>query len=78
MAKNKHRRKEKEIEMEHKALQALDAIDEAETEEARLEAAALAIPALQSLPPEQREEVARREFLRFKKFIAGRVARGGA
>jgi Arc/MetJ-type ribon-helix-helix transcriptional regulator len=67
---------QKEIEMKQKALQALDAIDEAETEEARLEAADRAIAATKSLPPEQQEEIAKQEFLRFKKFIDDRVAKG--
>lgn len=59
----------KEIEMKKKAQQALDAIDNAETEEARLEAADRAIAAMQSLPADQQEEIAKQEFIRFKKFI---------
>lgn len=66
----------KETEMKQKALQALDAIDKAETEESRMEAADRAIAAMQSLPPEQQEEIAKQEFLRFKKFIGDRVAKG--
>lgn len=66
----------KEIEMKQKALKALEAIDEAETEEVRMKAADRAIAAMQSLPPEQQEEIAKQEFLRFKKYIDGRVAKG--
>jgi Arc/MetJ-type ribon-helix-helix transcriptional regulator len=69
----------KEIEMKKKAQQALDAIDNAETaetEEARLEAADRAIAAMQSLPADQQEEIAKQEFIRFKKFIGNRVAKG--
>lgn len=66
----------KEIEMKQKALKALELIDEAETEEARMEAADRAIAVMQSLPPEQQEEIAKQEFLRFKKYIDDRVAKG--
>jgi len=66
----------KEIDMKQNAQQALDAIDSAETEEARMEAADRAIAAMQSLPPEQQEEIAKQEFTRFKKIIDDRIAKG--
>lgn len=70
----------KEIEMKQEVQKLLNDIDSAETEEARMEAADRAIAAMQSLPPEQQEEIAKQEFLRFKKFIDDRVAKdkGGA
>lgn len=66
----------KEIEMKQKAQQALNAIDNAGAEEARMEAADRAIATMRSLPPEQQEEIAKQEFIRFKIFIDSLVAKG--
>lgn len=65
----------KENDMKEKALQEIESITSAETEEARMEAADRAIAAMQLLPPEQQQEIAKQEFIRFKKFIDDRIAK---
>ena len=51
----------------------LDAITNAKTEEEAQIAASHAIEAMQALPDEEQEEVAKQEFLRFKRFIESRL-----
>lgn len=63
---------QQEVEMRSKAQDALENIDRAKTNEELLEAADKAIAALQALPPEQQEEIAKQEILRWREYFKNR------
>lgn len=63
----------KEIEMRKLYQSTVEKIDSAKTEEERMAFVDRAIVALGALPDAEQEQIATQEFLRFKKFIDGRL-----